>query len=56
VKALKEKLERERWERKVLLPTHDRLMANPLSAIPLEQVEQNLEAQRYLPRPRWSSR
>jgi antitoxin ParD1/3/4 len=38
--------ERERWERKVLMPAHDRLMANPSSAIPLEQIEKNLEARR----------
>ena len=45
--ALKEESEeRERWEREVLLPAHDRLMANPSSAIPIEQVERNLEARR----------
>ena len=38
--------ERERWEREVLVPAHDRLMANPSSAIPLELVEKNLEAKR----------
>jgi antitoxin ParD1/3/4 len=41
-----EEADRERWEREVLLPIHDRLMANPSSAIPLEQVEKNLEARR----------
>jgi putative addiction module CopG family antidote len=47
LKALKEESEeRERWEREVLLPAHDRLMANPSSAIPIEQVERNLEARR----------
>ena len=47
LKALKEESEeRERWEREVLLPAHDRLMADPSSAIPIEQVEQNLEARR----------
>ena len=38
--------EREHWEREVLIPAHDRLMANPSSAIPIEQVERNLEALR----------
>ena len=38
--------ERERWEREVLIPAHDRLMANPSSAIPIEQVERNLKARR----------
>lgn len=38
--------ERERWEREVLMPAHDLLMADPSSAIPLEQVERNLEARR----------
>jgi Arc/MetJ-type ribon-helix-helix transcriptional regulator len=47
LKALKEESEeRERWEREVLLPAHDRLMADPSSAIPIEQVERNLEARR----------
>jgi Arc/MetJ-type ribon-helix-helix transcriptional regulator len=50
--ALKEESEeRERWEREVLLPAHGRLMASPSSAIPIEQVEQNLEAERRLRRP-----
>jgi putative addiction module CopG family antidote len=45
--ALKEESdERERWEHEVLVPAHDRLMANPSSAIPIEQVERNLEARR----------
>ena len=45
--ALKqESEEREHWEREVLIPAHDRLMANPSSAIPIEQVERNLEARR----------
>ncbi len=45
--ALKEESEeRERWEREVLLPAHDRLMAEPSSAIPIDQVERNLEARR----------
>ena len=34
--------EQERWEREVLIPVHDELMANPSSAIPLEQVERSL--------------
>ena len=47
LKALKEESEeRERWEREVLLPAHDRLMTDPSSAIPIEQVERNLEARR----------
>jgi putative addiction module CopG family antidote len=47
LKALKEESEeRERWEREVLLPAHDRLTADPSSAIPIEQVERNLEARR----------
>ncbi len=47
LKALKEESEeRERWEREVLLPAHDRLMANPSSAIPIEQVERNFEVRR----------
>ena len=45
--ALKqESEEREHWEREVLIPAHDRLMAKPSSAIPIEQVERNLEARR----------
>jgi Arc/MetJ-type ribon-helix-helix transcriptional regulator len=45
--ALKDQAEeRDRWEREVLIPAHDRLMANPSSAIPLEEVEKNLEARR----------
>jgi antitoxin ParD1/3/4 len=45
--ALKEESdEREHWEREVLVPAHDRLMADTSSAIPIEQVEQNLEARR----------
>jgi putative addiction module CopG family antidote len=45
--ALKqESEEREHWEREVLIPAHDRLMADPSSAIPIEQVERNLEARR----------
>jgi len=38
--------ERERWEREVLLPAHDRLMADPASAIPIDTVQKNLEARR----------
>jgi antitoxin ParD1/3/4 len=38
--------ERRRWEREVLMPAHDRLMADPASAIPLEQVEKNFETRR----------
>jgi len=47
LEALKhEAEERGRWEREVLMPAHDRLMADPSSAIPLEEVERNLEARR----------
>ncbi len=47
LRALKEESdERERWEREVLLPAHDRLMANPSSAVSIDQVERNLEARR----------
>jgi Arc/MetJ-type ribon-helix-helix transcriptional regulator len=45
--ALKDRAEeREAWERNVLMPSHDRLVANPSSAIPLEKVKQHLEARR----------
>jgi antitoxin ParD1/3/4 len=40
--------EREYWEQQVLLPAHDQLMANPASAIPIEEVERNLAAKRQL--------
>jgi antitoxin ParD1/3/4 len=47
LKALKEESEeRARWEQEVLLPAHDRLMADPSSAVSTEQVEKNLEARR----------
>jgi hypothetical protein len=38
--------EQKLWEKNVLIPTHDRLMENPSFAIPIEQVERNLEARR----------
>jgi antitoxin ParD1/3/4 len=38
--------ERERWEREVLLPSHDRLMADPTSAVSFEEVQQGLESKR----------
>jgi antitoxin ParD1/3/4 len=45
--ALKQAVEeRELWEREVLLPAHERLMANPSSAIPSEEVERGLETSR----------
>jgi Arc/MetJ-type ribon-helix-helix transcriptional regulator len=45
--ALKDQAEeRDRWEREVLMPAHNRLTANPSSAISLEEVEKNLEAKR----------
>jgi antitoxin ParD1/3/4 len=48
--ALKQETEeRQRWEREVLLPAHDRLMANPSSAISLQQVERDLAAGRRHP-------
>jgi chorismate-pyruvate lyase len=41
-----EEIVRKRWEREVLIPAHDELMANPSSGIPIDQVERNLEARR----------
>ncbi|MGD0798702.1 MAG: hypothetical protein ABR910_13360 [Acidobacteriaceae bacterium] len=38
--------EQTRWEREVLVPAHERMMANPDSAISLEAVRQGLEAKR----------
>jgi len=38
--------EREEWERNVLKPAHDRLLADPGSAVPLDQVKRNLETAR----------
>jgi Arc/MetJ-type ribon-helix-helix transcriptional regulator len=38
--------EQARWEREVLIPAHDRLMADPSTAISLETLERNLEARR----------
>jgi Arc/MetJ-type ribon-helix-helix transcriptional regulator len=38
--------EQARWEREVLVPTHERLIANPDSAVSLEAVRQGLEARR----------
>ena len=38
--------EQRRWEQEVLIPIHDRLMANPSSAIPVEEVIHNLKARR----------
>jgi Arc/MetJ-type ribon-helix-helix transcriptional regulator len=38
--------ERELWEREVLLPSLDRFMADPASAIPIEEVERRLAAAR----------
>jgi antitoxin ParD1/3/4 len=38
--------EREQREREILIPACERLMANPASAIPIEQVERNLAARR----------
>ena len=38
--------ERKRWEQEVVIPSYERFMANPSSAIPLEKVMQNLEAKR----------
>lgn len=36
--------EQARWEQEVLLPAHDRFLADPSSAIPFEEVERYLEA------------
>jgi antitoxin ParD1/3/4 len=41
-----EALELERWERDVVVPAYDRLMADPSSTIPIEQVERHLEERR----------
>jgi Arc/MetJ-type ribon-helix-helix transcriptional regulator len=41
-----EDAELERWEREVVVPVHDRLMADPSSAIPIEEVERHLEEKR----------
>jgi putative addiction module CopG family antidote len=38
--------ERALWEKAVLLPAHDRLMANAESALSLSEIERNLEAAR----------
>ncbi|CAN5521234.1 type II toxin-antitoxin system ParD family antitoxin [soil metagenome] len=38
--------EREQWERDVLIPAHDRFMADRSSGIPADQVIKNLEARR----------
>jgi Arc/MetJ-type ribon-helix-helix transcriptional regulator len=47
VEAMREELrERERWEQEVLLPAHDRLMADPKSALSFEEVQHSLEAKR----------
>ena len=47
LEALKaETEERERWEHKVVIPSYERFMADPSSAISVEQLEQNLAAKR----------
>ena len=47
LEALKaETEERERWEREVVVPSYERFMANPSSAIPFDKVMQNLAAKR----------
>lgn len=38
--------EQKRWEKNVLIPAHDRLIADPASAVPIEQVKRNLESRR----------
>jgi Arc/MetJ-type ribon-helix-helix transcriptional regulator len=38
--------EQARWEREVLVPVHERLIANPDSAVSLEAVRQGLETRR----------
>ena len=45
--ALRDDAEQQaRWEREVMLPAHDRLIAEPSFAISLETLERNLEAKR----------
>jgi Arc/MetJ-type ribon-helix-helix transcriptional regulator len=38
--------EQERWEREVVVPAYNRVMADPASAIPIEEVERHLEERR----------
>jgi Arc/MetJ-type ribon-helix-helix transcriptional regulator len=38
--------ERQRWEREVVLPAYDRLMADPTLAVPFDDVQRGLEAKR----------
>jgi Arc/MetJ-type ribon-helix-helix transcriptional regulator len=40
--------ERTRWERDVLLPAHDRLIANPASAVTDADLGASLEARRRM--------
>jgi len=42
--------ERHRWEQEVLLPAHNRLIANPASAITDSQLEARLEERRRIRR------
>jgi antitoxin ParD1/3/4 len=42
--------ERHRWEQEVLLPAHDRLIANPSSAITDAELGARLEARRRMRR------
>jgi antitoxin ParD1/3/4 len=38
--------ERERWERDVLLPAYERYKADPSTGVPIEEVQQRIEARR----------
>ena len=51
IETLRAKTEaRERWEQEVLIPTHDRMMANPSLALSREQLLTSLEEARRLRR------
>ena len=39
-------VELERWEREVVVPAYDRLMADPTLAVSFEDLQQGLEAKR----------
>lgn len=41
-----EQEELERWEREVVVAAHDRVVADPSSAIPIDEVMRRLEADR----------
>ena len=57
IEALRQEAqERERWEREVVGPTYDRMMANPDSAISSERVTDMLEEARQARRARSEDR